>query len=83
MCEDIPADFTQFGTGQPGETIYDFTSQPMPDFSEQMDTSNIHMNDLSIFKLDEANPTLVEISRNVNRPPPLVFYEMLAKMQKG
>ena len=41
------------------------------------------MNELSIFKYEEANPTLREISEKVNRPEHLVFYEMLLKMQKG
>lgn len=74
---------TQFETGYQGDTIYDFTSQPMPDFSEQMEASQIQMNSLSIFHYEDATPTLDEISAKVNKPRPLVFYEMLSKMQKG
>ena len=82
MHEEIPADLTQFDTGY-HETMHDFTSQPMPDFEEQFEASQIHMNELSIFKYEEANPTLAEISAKVNRPQHFVFYEMLSKMQKG
>ena len=55
----------------------------MPNFEEQIEASQIHMNELSIFNYEEANPTLAEISAKVNRPQHLVFYEMLSKMQKG
>lgn len=41
------------------------------------------MNSLSIFHYEDATPTLEEISLKVNRSRPLVFYEMLSKMQKG
>lgn len=55
----------------------------MPNFSEQMEASQIQMNSLSIFHYEDATPTLGEISAKVNKPQPLVFYEMLSKMQKG
>lgn len=41
------------------------------------------MNSLSIFHYEDATPTLNEISTKVNKSRPLVFYEMLSKMQKG
>ena len=77
---------TQFdtGLGEYGDTIHDFTSQQMPEFSQQPDMAqSLQMSDLSIFNYEEANPTLSEISMKVNRPEALVFYEMLSKMQKG
>lgn len=77
---------TQFdtGLGEYGDTIHDFTIQQMPEFSQQPDMApSLQMSDLSIFNYEEANPTLAEISMKVNRPEALVFYEMLAKMQKG
>ncbi len=48
-----------------------------------MEASQIQMTSLSIFHYDDATPTLGEISAKVNKPRPLVFYEMLFKMQKG
>ena len=71
--------------GEFGETIHDFTSQPMPDFASQQPerSMGIDMSELSIFNYEDANPTLGEISARVNMPEALVFYEMLSKMQKG
>jgi hypothetical protein len=43
----------------------------------------IQIGELSIFAYDESNPTLGEVSSRVNKPEAAVFYEMLAKMQKG
>lgn len=83
MFEEIPTDYTQFDTGyQAGSTYHDFTSQPLPDFEEGMQ-SQVHLQEMSIFSYDEPNPTLEQISLKANRPQALVFYEMLAKMQKG
>lgn len=77
---------TQFdtGLGEYGDTVHDFTSQQMPEFSQQPDVMpGIEMSELSIFNYEDANPTLEEVSMRLNRPEAIVFYDMLSKMQKG